>query len=274
MKTSFRMACAVAALAAVAVGTHAQEASTIDFGTDDSMWALDGECDDPRFEGIGMAEDPLEEGDTRADASDCRAAFEAGTISLVAVASSSKPLRNSMPLKRPMSAAEIDYGDDASLFANDGECDDARFIGDALADPPLLPGDVGHDASDCKAGVEAGSLRLRGPGDPALEEALDDGELDEDDLALLAELEALLEAEGLDDIDPSRFDTPPADGIVFNGVNFGDDASEWSNDGECDDPRFEGEGQTDTTLLEADAYHDASDCLAAWKAGGLSLKEF
>jgi hypothetical protein len=41
--------------------------------------------------------------------------------------------------------------------------------------------------------------------------------------------------------------------------DFGDNTSQWANDGECDDPRFEGEGMA-ATLLEADAYHDATDC--------------
>ncbi len=53
--------------------------------------------------------------------------------------------------------------------------------------------------------------------------------------------------------------------------DFGDDASDWSNDGECDDPRFNGAGMTDTTLLEDDILHDAADCRAAWTSGEISL---
>ncbi|MEM5517979.1 hypothetical protein WNY37_13555 [Henriciella sp. AS95] len=277
MKLSLKTTCAVAALAALVMGAQAQDATSVDFGTDDSLWSLDGECDDPRFEGAGMAEDPLDEVDRLSDATDCEEAYRAGTITLVSetgpATASSKPLLNAMPSRRPSASTGIDYGDDESLFALDGECDDARFIGDALAAPPLLPADVNHDASDCKAGVEAGTLRLRGPGDPPLEEALDDGELSEEDLELLAELAALLEDEEFGKVDLDALGPPPEDGVMFNGVNFGDDTSEWSNDGECDDPRFEGAGQTDTVLLEADAYHDATDCLAAWKEGGLSLKQ-
>ena len=41
--------------------------------------------------------------------------------------------------------------------------------------------------------------------------------------------------------------------------DFGDDTSQWAKDGECDDPRFEGDG-TAQTLLDVDAYHDATDC--------------
>ena len=35
--------------------------------------------------------------------------------------------------------------------------------------------------------------------------------------------------------------TPNAD------IDFGDDSSEWANDGECDDPRFEGTGSAGAT---------------------------
>ena len=53
--------------------------------------------------------------------------------------------------------------------------------------------------------------------------------------------------------------------------NFGDDEGEWAEDSECDDPRFRGQGMTDTTLLEDDVMHDASDCQEAWESGDLKL---
>jgi hypothetical protein len=58
--------------------------------------------------------------------------------------------------------------------------------------------------------------------------------------------------------------------IVADGIDFGDDLSTWSNDGECDDPRFQGEG-TANTLLEDDMYHDATDCSTAYSAGTIQL---
>jgi hypothetical protein len=64
-------------VAALAAPVHAQ----VDFGADSSTWAADGECDDPRFTGDGMADVLLDE-DRYADASDCRALFEAGSIRL------------------------------------------------------------------------------------------------------------------------------------------------------------------------------------------------
>lgn len=286
MKHSLKLSCASLALAALAFGAHAQEAGAIDFGDDSGLWANDGECDDPRFEGGNMS-DVLDDADIKADASDCKAAFLAGAITFTGPAPSAgtqratpdaSPLVNAMPgggaIKRPAASGDIDYGDDEGFFSNDGECDDARFIGDGMAEPPLLPGDIGHDATDCAAGMASGSLRLRTDGDPSIEEVTEEVELTAEDQALLDELAALIAETEERPIDPARFDEPPADGIMFNGVNFGDNASEWSNDGECDDPRFKGQGQTGTTLLETDAYHDANDCLDAWKAGGLELVEF
>jgi hypothetical protein len=58
--------------------------------------------------------------------------------------------------------------------------------------------------------------------------------------------------------------------IVSDGIDFGDDLSSWANDGECDDPRFEGEGSA-STLLDDDRYHDATDCSAAYQAGTVQL---
>ena len=52
---------------------------------------------------------------------------------------------------------------------------------------------------------------------------------------------------------------------------FGDNTSRWANDGECDDPRFEGEGAADT-LLEADNGHDANDCRKLFGAGKITLR--
>ena len=54
--------------------------------------------------------------------------------------------------------------------------------------------------------------------------------------------------------------------------DFGDDASRWANDGECDDPRFEGPGAADTLLVE-DRGHDAADCRKLFGAGRISLRD-
>jgi hypothetical protein len=53
-------------------------------------------------------------------------------------------------------------------------------------------------------------------------------------------------------------------------TDFGDNSSHWANDGECDDPRFEGAGAADT-LLEEDLGHDAADCRKLFDAGRVTL---
>ncbi len=60
--------------------------------------------------------------------------------------------------------------------------------------------------------------------------------------------------------------------IVSDGIDFGDDLSNWADDGECDDPRFNGEGAA-TTLLKDDMYHDATDCSAGYSAGTIQLAD-
>ncbi len=59
--------------------------------------------------------------------------------------------------------------------------------------------------------------------------------------------------------------------VMAQSINFGDDSSEWANDGECDDGRFTGPGLTSTPLLEEDVLADATDCRNAFEAGRLSL---
>jgi hypothetical protein len=54
--------------------------------------------------------------------------------------------------------------------------------------------------------------------------------------------------------------------------DYGDDSSEWARDGECDDPRFEGDGMA-TVLLDADAYRDATDCRDLVDEGRIRLRD-
>ncbi|MBN36418.1 MAG: hypothetical protein CMM46_16890 [Rhodospirillaceae bacterium] len=57
-----------------------------------------------------------------------------------------------------------------------------------------------------------------------------------------------------------------------SSINFGDDSSAWSYDGECDDPRFYGPGMTTTPLLDEDRYRDATDCRRQHEAGRIALR--
>lgn len=62
----------------------------------------------------------------------------------------------------------------------------------------------------------------------------------------------------------------PSD-LIVSGINFGNDGGQWSNDGECDDPRFQGAGMTTTPLLADDVLRDATDCSIAFISGNLAL---
>lgn len=139
------------------------------------------------------------------------------------------------PAKVPPVAAAggVDFGDDASKFSKDGECDDKRFSGPGMTDTPLLDSDVRHDATDCRAAYDQHRLVMA---------SADSGST--------------------------------GGGYADSGVNhimWGDDASKFSKDGECDDKRFTGPGMTDTPLLDSDIKHDATDCRAAFSQGRLQL---
>lgn len=146
--TRHLIAAALAALPLLApTGAAAQQ--TINFGNDDGEWALDGECDDRRFFGSGMAQS-LSWEYVGMDASDCRAAFEAGRVQLWDMNAA----------KAATQCAAIDYGNDSGAYPQDGECDDLRFEGPAVA-RVLDPANIMGDASDCSRMCAFGILALR-----------------------------------------------------------------------------------------------------------------
>ena len=59
-------------------------AGRVVFGDDGGLWARDGECDDPRFEGSG-ADNVLLLEDRGRDATDCRQLYESGRVRLFGV---------------------------------------------------------------------------------------------------------------------------------------------------------------------------------------------
>jgi hypothetical protein len=178
--------------------------------------------------------------------------------------------------------AQPDFGDNTSRWANDGECDDPRFEGEAAADT-LLDDDRGHDATDCRKLFNAGRIALRSPtanangavafGDDSSEWARD-GECDDPRFEGEGSAETLLDEDNGHDATDCR-SLLDAGRIALRGgtstVDFGDDSGEWARDGECDDPRFQGEGSA-ATLLDADAYHDATDCRTLLTQGRISLR--
>ncbi len=261
-----------------------------DFGDDSSNWANDGECDDPRFTGTGMAEE-LEDADIGRDATDCRTAFEAGTITLVDGGDTPAP-------NQPPAMRDVDFGDDTSEWANDGECDDPRFTGSAMAEE-LEDVDIGRDASDCRAAFEAGEITLAEGADDAgtspaaidfgddtsewandqecddprftgrgMANELDDSNIGRDatDCRNAFEDGAIRLASDVTDDDDDTSNPNGGLAAMAARLDFGDDSGEWANDGECDDPAFFGPGVSayaDATNL----LRDASDCRAAFIAG-------
>lgn len=137
----------------------------------------------------------------------------------------------------PAFAQSIDFGDDASRFAKDGECDDMRFSGPGMTDTTLIDSDIRHDATDCRTAYNQGRLTYNGG-------RRDGG---------------------------STGSTYAASGV--NHIIWGDDASKYAKDGECDDKRFVGAGMTSTPLLDSDIKHDATDCRTAYTQGRLQLRQ-
>ena len=59
--------------------------------------------------------------------------------------------------------------------------------------------------------------------------------------------------------------------ILAQEPNFGDDSSDWAENGECDDPRFQGSGMADT-VIDSDRLSDATDCQALFNLGEVNLR--
>ncbi|WP_240231768.1 hypothetical protein [Devosia lacusdianchii] len=126
-------------------GQPAFAAQNVGFGDDAGEYSNDGECDDPRFEGAGMTATALLSDDVLHDATDCKAAFDAGQLTLRGVGDD----------------GTVDFGDDNGEYSNDGECDDMRFTGSGMTATALIQDDIMHDATDCKSAYDAGKIKLR-----------------------------------------------------------------------------------------------------------------
>ncbi len=79
-KATFHLLASIALITAAApVPAFADD---VNFGDDSGRYSKDGECDDMRFDGAGMTDTLLIDSDILHDASDCRAAFNAGRLKL------------------------------------------------------------------------------------------------------------------------------------------------------------------------------------------------
>lgn len=185
-----------------------------------------------------------------------------------------------------------DFGDDASMWANDDECDDKRFVGPGMTATLLLDEDVGHDATDCRTAWRAGKLQLAPASGGGRDFAGDVPDFGDDDSEWAFDDEC-------DDprfVGPGMTDTLLLDEDMYHDAtdcrtawengelrliggddrndelpDFGDDDSEWAFDDECDDPRFVGYGMAEE-LLNEDMFHDATDCRNAWENGDIELR--
>ncbi|MCI5106038.1 MAG: caspase family protein, partial [Pseudomonadales bacterium] len=269
-------------LAADSFNPQTPAVSSIDFGDDSSTWANDGECDDPRFQGDGMASTTVA-ADIRRDASDCRSLFQQGSIQLLANTGAGN-----------VSAAGIEFGDDSSNWANDGECDDPRFEGDGMAFSTSET-DIRRDASDCRSLFQQGSISLISSdansaslvdssgidfgddsGNWALDGECDDPRFSGDGMAIslqdsnirrdASDCRALFQTGSIQLVSNSPNLAASNSGLI----DFGDNSSNWANDGECDDPRFEGDGMANVTLAE-DTRRDANDCRSLFERGSIRL---
>jgi hypothetical protein len=121
----------------------------INFGDDTGDWNSDGECDDRRFFGVGMAVD-LSWDHIGRDASDCLAAYQKGTVRLW----------DYIEARQATVCAAIDFGNDLGAYPGDYECDDRRFEGPGAA-MSMRADNEGGDASDCIRLCEFGAVFLR-----------------------------------------------------------------------------------------------------------------
>lgn len=141
-----KLAFCTALIFGLPLAAHSQ---SIFFGSNESQWAHDGECDDRRFFGAGMAPG-LDTDDVGRDASDCRNAFNKGQVELWTEAEA----------RAATQCSAVDFGDDSSEWANDGECDDYRLEGRGMSGI-VLSEDSKRDATDCQWLCTTGMIFLR-----------------------------------------------------------------------------------------------------------------
>ncbi|MGB7316991.1 MAG: hypothetical protein WBC85_03405 [Planktotalea sp.] len=148
LKSIHSIAAALFCACLVTAPAHAH-AQNINFGNNSSEYANDGECDDRRFIGVGMAKD-LDEDDNFRDANDCRDAYRDGRAKLWR-------LENA---RAATQCSAIRFGNNSSEWSRDGECDDFRFEGPGMSSV-VKSEDIGRDAADCKKLCNAKQIFLR-----------------------------------------------------------------------------------------------------------------
>lgn len=126
------------------------DTDAINYGDNSSAFANDDQCDDPRFTGPGTAPN-LDWTSAGADADDCRAS----------VANGGRYWFDATSILIPDCSA-VDFGENNSVWADDGSCDDPRFFNPAkLESSILMQDDLKQDAADCLKTCKSGQLYVR-----------------------------------------------------------------------------------------------------------------
>jgi len=254
------------------------------FGDDSSGFANDNECDDPRFQGPGMAIGSSSSHLFK-DASDCRAQFEAGMISLAdpedmnlsgdmntSVASSDISAANPIAVPDAGAFGEVMFalfqafqaipGDDAGAvplpFGLGGDAGPAYNRTEMIEVTGI---DFGDNSGPFTDDGECDDPRFAGPG--AATATFDGAELTD-----AGDCSNLYLQGALTYVEPD----PVSAGTVVNSdnISFGDNTGMFPNDGECDDPRFEGPGAAAFTSEESQM-RDADDCRSLFESGRVTL---
>ena len=246
--------------------------SGFDLGSDTSEWAFDGECDDPRFEGVGAA-DTLQIADQARDATDCVKGLLSGEVEL--------------KLPRLQDGTVLSFGDNTGEWANDDVCNDPRFEADPRWPDSAFPVDDAErqDTADCERNFlerRVWPAWARSADDKDLAFGDDsgqwtfDGECDDPRFIGVAAAESASASDLLRDASDcyaawttgtiKLFSLNSVLSMMPDGFDLGDDSGNWAFDGECDDPRFHG-------VLVASELHpenrgrDATDCGRAFLNG-------
>ena len=216
------------------------------FGDDSSPFAVNGQCNDPRFTGPGTAQ-PLNASNIRRDGTDCADLFYRGKVQF------KDPSQGPQPPAGSLVRYNIIFGDDSGSFANDQGCDDPRFEGPGTA--IMGPEFMYHDASDCLAQYENGTAFLKAPGN-----------------AIPPPIVANPGGQQSGPGNNGQGNPNPGNGGIGVLLDFGDDSGTFPVDGECDDPRFTGPGMADaTTLRQSNVMRDATDCEKLFNQGQVWL---
>jgi hypothetical protein len=121
----------------------------VDLGDNTGPYADDGECDDPRFRGPGMATPPFSPDLEGHDAADCQYHLARGFVRHVLADGLFEG-----------EADGIDFGDNSGSAVNDGECDDGRFEGPGVSTVTDGANDR-RDAFDCRVNFEDRTIVLK-----------------------------------------------------------------------------------------------------------------